>query len=47
MTTSAATSQVIANYHLDLDPTTRRKLSGAMPATFDHTAPRLGFWRKS
>jgi cytochrome P450 len=47
LTTSAATSHVIANYDLDLDPSTREKLSGAMPATFDHTSPRLGFWPKS
>jgi cytochrome P450 len=46
LTTSAATSHVIANYDLDLDPHTREKLADAMPPTFDHTTPRLGFWRK-
>jgi cytochrome P450 len=46
LTTSVATSQVVTNYDLDLDPATRRKLIPTMPATFDHTTPRLGFWRK-
>lgn len=44
--TSAAASRVVANYDLDPDPVTARKLGGAMPTTFDHTAPRIGFWRK-
>jgi hypothetical protein len=46
LTTSAATSQVVAHFDLDLDPETRRKLAGQMPATFDHTKIRIGFWRK-
>jgi hypothetical protein len=46
LTTSVATSHVVATYDLDLDPTTRRKLDATMPGTFDHTTPRLGFWRR-
>jgi len=46
LTTSAATIHVVANYDLDPDPTTARKLADTMPTTFDHTAPRIGFWRK-
>lgn len=46
LTTSAATSRVVASYDLDPDPVTARKLGDAMPTTFDHTAPRIGFWRK-
>jgi cytochrome P450 len=46
LTTSVAASQVVADYDLDVDPATRRKLIPTMPATFDHTTPRLGFWRR-
>ncbi|WP_170284690.1 cytochrome P450 [Kribbella amoyensis] len=46
LSTSAAVSHLIAQYDLDLDPATRQALAGPMPATFDHTGPRLGFWRK-
>jgi cytochrome P450 len=47
LTTSVATSHLVSNYDLDLDPHTREKLtSGRLPATFDHTTPRIGFWRK-
>lgn len=47
LTTSYAGSQMVAQFDLDVDPTTRAKLSGTMPTTFDHTGIRLGFWRKS
>ncbi|ADB32875.1 conserved hypothetical protein [Kribbella flavida DSM 17836] len=46
LTTSAAASHVVAHFDLDPDPATRSKLAGAMPATFDHSSPRIGFWRK-
>jgi cytochrome P450 len=45
LTTSAATSQTVAHYDLDVDPATRRVLTQPnLPATFDHTSVRLGFW---
>jgi cytochrome P450 len=45
LTTSAVTSQIVARHDLDVDPTTRDKLSGKnLPTTFDHTSIRLGFW---
>jgi cytochrome P450 len=47
LTTSAATSHVVADFELDVDPTTRQKLSDDMPATFDHTTPRIAFWPKA
>ncbi|MEV0286360.1 MULTISPECIES: cytochrome P450 [unclassified Kribbella] len=47
LTTSTAAHHLTSNYDLDLDPHTRAKLTrGPLPATFDHTAPRMGFWRK-
>ncbi|MER7243258.1 cytochrome P450 [Kribbella sp. NPDC000426] len=44
LTTSTAVSYVADRYHLDVDPTTRAKLAGPMPATFNHATIRLGFW---
>lgn len=45
LTTSAVTSQIVAHHNLEVDPTTRAKLTGdKLPTTFDHTAIRLGFW---
>jgi cytochrome P450 len=47
LTISAATKHLVTHYDLDLDPHTRAKLTGGpLPTTFDHTAPRMGFWRK-
>ncbi|MEU4602787.1 cytochrome P450 [Kribbella sp. NPDC023972] len=47
LTVSAAAHHLVSQYDLDLDPHTRDKLTkGPLPATFDHTAPRMGFWRK-
>lgn len=46
LTTSAAVSHVAARYDLDVDPATRRKLSGALPMTFNHATARIAFWRK-
>ncbi|GAB2655467.1 cytochrome P450 [Kribbella swartbergensis] len=47
LTISAATRHLVTHYDLDLDPHTRAKLTGGpLPTTFDHTAPRMGFWRK-
>jgi cytochrome P450 len=47
LTISAAANHLVTHYDLDLDPHTRAKLTdGPLPTTFDHTAPRLGFWRK-
>jgi cytochrome P450 len=46
LTTSAVTGQLVARHQLDVDPATRRKLTGTtLPTTFDHTSIRLGFWR--
>jgi cytochrome P450 len=45
LTTSTAVSHVAANYDLDVDPATRTKLAGPLPATFNHATVRLGFWR--
>jgi Cytochrome P450 len=47
LTTSAAVSQVATQYEIDVDPSTRAKLAGPMPGTFNHAAVRLGFWRRS
>lgn len=47
LTTSAATRRVVSQYDLDVDPSTRKKLCGPMPTTFDHTTIRLGFWRSA
>jgi len=47
LTTSTAVSHLLDRNTLDLDPRTRRLLAGPMPKTFDHTRPRLAFWRKS
>jgi cytochrome P450 len=46
LTTSAAASQVVSNYDLDVDPGTRAGLTGRLPATLDHSRIRIGFWRK-
>jgi cytochrome P450 len=46
LTTSAAVSHVVSQYELDVDPATTAKLSDPLPATFDHTSPRIGFWRR-
>jgi hypothetical protein len=47
LTISTAAHHLVTHYDLDLDPHTRAKLtSGPLPATFDHTAPRMGFWGK-
>ncbi|MEI8407898.1 MULTISPECIES: cytochrome P450 [unclassified Kribbella] len=47
LTISAAANHVVSHYDLDLDPHTRTRLtSGPLPTTFNHTAPRMGFWRK-
>jgi hypothetical protein len=46
LTTSAAVSHVIAQYELDVDPVTTARLRDPLPATFDHTSPRIGFWRR-
>ncbi|MFK4087547.1 cytochrome P450 [Kribbella sp. NPDC020789] len=46
LTTSSAVSYLLDHNDLDLDPRTRGLLTGAMPKTFDHTSPRLAFWRK-
>jgi hypothetical protein len=46
LTTSAAISQIVTQYELDLDPTTSALLSDLLPPTFDHTSPRIGFWRR-
>jgi len=43
LTTSAAIRLLIAGHRIEADPATERKLAGAMPMTFDHTAPRLTF----
>ncbi|TCO40615.1 cytochrome P450 [Kribbella antiqua] len=48
LTTSAATSHILQHYDLDLDPHTRELLTtGRLPTTFDHTTPRMGFWRRT
>lgn len=47
LTTSAAVSHVAEHYDLDVDPGTRSRLAGPMPATFDHSRIRIGFWRNS
>ncbi|MFI5707076.1 cytochrome P450 [Kribbella sp. NPDC051620] len=46
LTTSAATSHVISNYDLDVDPITRADLTGRLPGSLDHSRIRIGFWRK-
>lgn len=45
LTTSAAASHVAAHYDLDVAPSTRGKLAGPLPTTFNHTTIRLAFWR--
>ncbi|WP_165952421.1 cytochrome P450 [Kribbella albertanoniae] len=47
LTTSSAVSHLLDRNTLDLDPQTRHLLAGPMPKTFDHTHPRLAFWRKA
>jgi cytochrome P450 len=47
LTTSHAVSQVVSRYDLDVDPATRAKLVDTMPTTLDHTAIRLGFWKRA
>ncbi|MFF1818560.1 cytochrome P450 [Kribbella sp. NPDC058245] len=47
LTTSSAISYLLDHNTLDLDPRTRSLLAGPMPKTFDHTRPRIAFWRKS
>ncbi|MEU8227128.1 cytochrome P450 [Kribbella sp. NPDC048915] len=44
LTTSTAVSYLADRYELDVDPTTRTKLRGAMPRTFNHAAIRIGLW---
>lgn len=46
LTTSAATSEVLRQCELEVDPVTTKKLAGDMPLTFDHTAVRLRFRRR-
>ncbi|WP_420488951.1 cytochrome P450 [Kribbella sandramycini] len=46
LTTSSALSHLADHNTLDLDPRTRELLADPMPKTFDHTTPRLAFWRK-
>ncbi|TDW84239.1 cytochrome P450 [Kribbella pratensis] len=46
LTTSAAVSHLADRYDLDVDPTTRAKLAGPMPGTFNHADVRIGFWRR-
>jgi cytochrome P450 len=46
LATSTAVSHVADHYDLDVDPTTRAKLAGPLPATFNHATIRLGFWRR-
>ncbi|TDD20159.1 cytochrome P450 [Kribbella turkmenica] len=47
LTIGTAAHHLTSHYDLDLDPHTRARLTaGPLPATFDHTAPRMGFWRK-
>ncbi|NIK58987.1 cytochrome P450 [Kribbella shirazensis] len=46
LTTSTAVSHIAARYELDVDPTTRARLAGAMPRTFNHATVRIGFWRR-
>lgn len=47
LTTSTAVSHVATKYDLDVDPTTRAKLTGPMPTTFNHADIRIGFWPSS
>ncbi|MBP2352047.1 hypothetical protein JOF29_003130 [Kribbella aluminosa] len=47
LTTSAAVSQVAAQYGIDVAPATRARLAGPMPGTFNHADIRIGFWRHS
>ncbi|WP_350275516.1 cytochrome P450 [Kribbella sp. HUAS MG21] len=44
LTTSTAVSHIAAKYELDVDPTTRARLAGEMPRTFNHATVRIGFW---
>jgi hypothetical protein len=47
LTTSVATSKMVASYDLDVDPATRSALAGpVLPTTLDHSHIRLGFWKK-
>jgi hypothetical protein len=46
LTTSVAVSHLVSQYELDVDPTTTAKLRDPLPTTFDHTGPRIGFWRQ-
>lgn len=43
LTASAAVGHLVTQYDLDLDPATSAKLGKQLPATFDHTQPRIGF----
>jgi cytochrome P450 len=47
LTASTAVSHIADRYDLDVDPTTRTKLSGAMPRTFNHAWVRIGFWPRA
>ena len=47
LTTSTAVSHVATRYDIDVDPTTRARLSGPMPGTFNHATVRIGFWPRS
>jgi len=47
LTTSTAVSHVATHYDLDVDPTTRTKLTNPLPTTLNHTPIRLAFWPKS
>ncbi|MFD7160457.1 cytochrome P450 [Kribbella sp. NPDC059898] len=44
LTTSTVVSHVATQYDLDVDPTTRARLAGPMPGTFNHASIRIGFW---
>jgi hypothetical protein len=46
LTAGTAVSHVAAHYALDVDPTTRARLSGTMPRTFNQATVRIGFWRQ-
>ncbi|WBQ03496.1 cytochrome P450 [Kribbella sp. CA-293567] len=46
LVTSVAVSHLVGGFELEVDPATRAKLAGRMPATFDHTGVRIGFWRR-
>ncbi|MET9312464.1 cytochrome P450 [Kribbella sp. NPDC003505] len=47
LTASAAVSHIADRYDLDVDPTTRAKLGGELPRTFNHAWVRIGFWPRA